>query len=140
MKKFRGIAGAPDSEFSETFVQAMAYRMAVSFHKYGPVGEAYPSKVDALATLETKLALYLEGGIVKGKKIKPGNTEYLVDAANYCMIEFMYPKNPRVFFRATDSSESNGRVWNSGKETDAGHGEAQRAAEATEFYRGRGAE
>jgi hypothetical protein len=134
---FKGIVGAPSSEFSECFVQGMADRMAVSFHKYGPVEEAYPAKVDALATLQTKLELYLKGGFIKGAKIEPGNTEYLIDAANYCMIEFMYPKHPDAFFKATDSSGSNGRVWNTGKETDAAHGEDQTADAITEFYRGR---
>lgn len=138
--KFTGISAAPDTEFSEFFVQGMANRMAVSFHKYGPVAEAYPSKVDALATLQTKIDLYLKGGVVKGKKIAPGNTEYLMDAGNYCMIEFMYPKNRKAFFQPTDSSGTNGRVWNDGEETEAAHGDKQAQDAAVEFYRNRGAE
>lgn len=31
------------------------------------------------------------------------NTEYLLDAANYLMFEFMYPQHPKAHFRATDS-------------------------------------
>src|SRR5271156_1489313 len=132
--KFTGIVGAPDSEFSEQFVQFMANRMAVSFHKYGLVAEAYPSKVDAIQSLKTRLNLYLDGGTVKGAIIEPGNTEYLVDVANFAMIEFMYPKNPKAFFQATDSSGSPGRVWNSGEVTEAGHGAVQRASQAQDFY------
>lgn len=37
-----------------------------------------------------------------------GNTEYLCDAANYLMFEFMYPQKEGAYFRATSSSESAG--------------------------------
>ena len=40
---------------------------------------------------------------------KDGNTEHLVDAANYLMFRFMYPL-PGEEFRATGSSESVGTV------------------------------
>ena len=40
---------------------------------------------------------------------KDGNTEHLVDAANYLMFRFMYPM-PGEGFRATGSSESVGTV------------------------------
>lgn len=138
--RFTGISAAPDSEFSEYFTQGMANRMAVSYHKYGPVAEAYPKKVDALESLRARLELYLNGGTIKGKYVKPGNTEYLMDAANFAMIEFMHPKHPKAYFKATDSSGSPGRVWNDGEATEAAHGEQQLAHQATEFYRKRGAE
>lgn len=137
---FSGISGAPRSEFSEYFVQGMANRMAVSFHKYGPVAEAYPEKLDALATLQIKIDLYLNGGTVKGKTIKPGNTEYLMDVANYAMIEFMFPKHPKAHFVATDSNGSNGRVWRTGEVDSNAHGETQQQNSAAEFYRNRGGE
>lgn len=91
---------APMSEFSAEFVQAMANRMAVSFHKYGAVADAYPAKVDALASLHDRLDLYE----------RTGNTEWLVDAANFALIEFVHPRHPDAHFRATDSDESPGRV------------------------------
>ena len=37
-----------------------------------------------------------------------GNTEYLCDAANYLMFEFMYPQKEGAYFRTTDSGESAG--------------------------------
>lgn len=40
------------------------------------------------------------------KYIEMGNTEFLCDAANYLMFEFMYPQHEKAHFRATDSSES----------------------------------
>jgi hypothetical protein len=138
--KFTGILAAPDSEFSEYFAQGMANRMAVSYHKYGPVAEAYPAKVDAVESLRARLELYLNGGTIKDKKIRPGNTEYLMDVANFAMIEFMYPKHPKAYFKATDSSGSPGRIWNDGETTDAAHGEEQLSNQVADFYRGRGSE
>lgn len=43
-----------------------------------------------------------------------------VNAANYCMIEFMLLAHPKAFYKATDSSESPGRAsrW-TGKMTQA---------------------
>lgn len=91
---------APETEFSTEFVQAMANRMAVSFHKYGPVFEGYPARVNALQSMVDRMAKYNE----------TGNGEWLVDAANFLMIEFMHPAHPEAHFRPTDSDESPGRV------------------------------
>ncbi len=99
------IKGLPDSvpatEFNDEFVQGMADRMAVSYFKYGPVREAYPDKVDAIASLLKRLKKYEE----------TGNTEWLMDVGNFAMIEFQHPKHPRAHFRGTDSNESPGRKW-----------------------------
>lgn len=79
----------------------MVDRMSVSFHKYGPVAEAYPGKVNAVDSLVKRLDRYRE----------TGNTEWLMDVANFAMIEFMHPAHPKAHYRATDSRESPGRVW-----------------------------
>ena len=91
----------PASEFSEPFAQGMADRMAVSFAKYGAVKDAYPHRVDAIKSLKARLERYE----------RDGNTEWLMDVANFAMIEFMHPKHPEAHFRPTDSKESPGRVW-----------------------------
>lgn len=90
----------PASEFSDRFVEYMRNRMLVSFHKYGPVADAYPHKVDAIASLKKRLDKYAE----------TGNTEWLVDAANFAMIEFMHPRHQDAHFQGTDSGASPGRV------------------------------
>jgi hypothetical protein len=95
-------------EFSALFAQGMADRMSVSYAKYGAVSAAYPIKVDALASLEKRLERYRE----------TGNTEWLIDVANFAMIEFMYPRHAAAHFRATDSDESPGRTNTDG--TDRG--------------------
>ena len=87
------------TEFSEQFIQGMRDRMTVSFYKYGPIKEAYPEKVNAISSLTDRLRKYAE----------TGNTEFLMDAANFAMIEFMLPSHPNAFFAGTDDDQSPGR-------------------------------
>ena len=88
------------SEYSEEFDKLRKNRMEVSFFKYGSARDNYGSgRVDAIKTLE----LCVE------KFKKTGNTEYLVDAANYAMLRFMYPL-PGEYFKSTCSNESAGIV------------------------------
>lgn len=87
------------TEFNEDFVKGMRDRMVMSFYKYGPLTEAYPHKVDAIASLTDRLRKYAA----------TGNTEFLMDAANFAMIEFMHPRHEEAFYKATDSDESPGR-------------------------------
>lgn len=91
---------APSSEWSEEFLQGMRDRMSMSYFKYGPVRDAYPSKVNALESLRARVEKYEQ----------TGNTEWLMDAANFCMIEFMCPAHKRAHFKATDSADSPGRA------------------------------
>lgn len=93
--------GCPSSEYSTDFLQGMVSRMATSYFKYGAVADAYPNKVNAIASLEKRLALYKE----------TGNLEWLMDLANFAMIEYMRPLHHKAHFRATDSTESPGRKW-----------------------------
>jgi hypothetical protein len=97
-------AACPDTEYSEQFLQGMVDRMAVSYHKYGPVAEGYPNRVDAIESLKLRLDKYIE----------TRNTEFLIDAANFCMIEFMHPRLPGAHFEPTDSNASPGRITTSG--------------------------
>lgn len=87
-------------DFSEDFVQKMRNRIIVSHYKYGWMKESYPELADAIACLEERLALFKE----------TGNTEHLIDVANFAMIEFMYPRHPDAHFKATDSDASPGLV------------------------------
>lgn len=103
--------GVP-GEYSKTFLQGMIDRMAVSYHKYGAVKDGFADgAVDAMKSLEDRLQLYKE----------TGNTEWLMDAANFAMIEFMFPQHPEANYRPTDSSESPGRVRHDGAKIGAQH-------------------
>lgn len=88
------------TEFSEKFTEGMKERMVVSFYKYGPLVDAYPEKVDAIGSLMQRLRKYAD----------TGNTEYLMDAANFAMIEFMRPRHPNAHFEPTDDDGSPGRI------------------------------
>lgn len=88
------------SEYSEEFDKLRKNRVEVSYYKYGSARKNFgEGRVDAIGSLE----LCLE------KFKKTGNTEYLVDVANYAMFRFMYPM-PGEFFKTTDSSQSAGTV------------------------------
>ena len=90
----------PQSEYSREFLEGMLNRCAVSLHKYGPVKDAFPWKVDAMKCVAERLELY--------KQTK--NTEHLIDAANYLMFEFMHPSLFGAKFEPTDSDQSPGRA------------------------------
>lgn len=88
------------TEVSQPFIDGMTNRMVVSFHKYGLVARAYPDRVNALASLRQRLELYAQ----------TGNTEFLIDAANFAMIEFMHARHPDAHFVGTDDDASPGRI------------------------------
>lgn len=84
--------------FSKEFLQGMLDRMATSYFKYGPVTPESLAKRDLPLTLRTRLATYENDG----------NTEWLMDVANFAMIEFMCPKHTNAHFRPTEGAESPG--------------------------------
>lgn len=88
------------SEYSDQFDKERKYRVEISYHKYGPARNNFgEGRVDALKTAELCLEAFK----------KDGNTEHLIDAANYLMFRFMYPY-PGEYFKPTDSSGSVGTV------------------------------
>lgn len=89
-----------EREYSEEFDKLRKNRVYVSYYKYGAAKDNFgEGRVDAIGSLE----LCLE------KFKKTGNTEYLLDVANYAMFRYMFPM-PGEYFKATDSSESAGTV------------------------------
>lgn len=90
-----------DEEYSERFDELRKNRVKTSYYKYGSVKINFGEQlVEAIPTAEICIEKYRQ----------TGNTEYLCDAANYLMFEFMYPQKEGAFFRATDSNESAGIV------------------------------
>ena len=110
-------------EVSKDFLQGMANRMDVSFYKYGHVMDAI-GKVDEIACLLERVEKYRE----------TGNTEWLMDAANFAMIEYMH--KGAGTFRATDSNESPGLIHTkkAQKESYSHATEAYKSAQHDEFY------
>lgn len=86
-------------EYSDRFDELRQNRVALSYHKYGTAADNFGMKlVNALESMELCVKKYKD----------TGNTEYLCDAANYLMFEFMYPQQDGAYFKATNSDESAG--------------------------------
>lgn len=100
------IAKILECDFSERFIKLMKDAILTSHYKYGWVKDTYPSLGDAIKSLEQRLENYK----------KDGNLEWLVDVANFAMIEFMYPKHENAHYQPTDSDKSPGVVGGSAKE------------------------
>ena len=87
-----------DKEYSKRFDELRRSAIIVSYHKYGPSKENFQEgMVDAIGSLKKNLKKFEE----------TGNSEYLVDVANYAMFRFMYPQGNESY-RPTDSNESAG--------------------------------
>lgn len=94
-------------DYSARFDELRKHRVELSHEKYGSVRKNYrQGNINALASMQKCVEKYRA----------TGNTEYICDAANYLMFEFMFPQVPGAYFRATDSSESAGIVGISEKE------------------------
>jgi hypothetical protein len=94
-------------DWSPEFITGMENRMVQSHYKYGPVKENYPTHLaSAIGSLDKRLELYKQ----------TGNREYLMDIANFAMIEYMYPQHKDAHFRVVPSEESPGLVGISAKE------------------------
>ena len=94
-------------EYSEEFDKLRKNRVETSYYKYGPARKNFSTgNVQAIPTMELCVKKYQ----------KTGNKEYLLDAANYLMFEYMFPQHKKAHFRATSSDESAGIVGMSVKE------------------------
>ena len=90
-----------EEEYSSEFDELRKNRVKTSFYKYGPAKINFGEKlVNSLESAAMCIAKY--------KSTK--NTEYLCDAANYLMFEFMFPQIEGAYFSATNSGESAGKA------------------------------
>lgn len=66
------------TEYSERFDEIRKNMMEMSYYKYGPLKKNYSEHkcMDAVGNIKKRIEMYE----------KTGNTEYLADAANFCMI------------------------------------------------------
>lgn len=98
-------AGVPLTEFDAEFAVKMVSAMMVSYHKYGRVADAYPLKFSASDDVRARMAKYRE----------TGNKHFLVDAANFAMIEAMHPgRKDGANWGTNDAADSPGRTTASG--------------------------
>lgn len=88
--------------YDDNFDAMRKNRIEVSFYKYGPVRRNYgpTGHVSAIGSYKNCIQKY--------KDTK--NTEYLLDAVNYLMFEYMWPKVQRVaepnFNNITDTNDT----------------------------------
>lgn len=85
-------------DFSETFVNKMKNAIEMSYYKYGYTNKTYPELAQAYKCIKQRLELYE----------KTHNMEYLVDVANFAMLEFLYPAFSDAKYTPTDSDKSPG--------------------------------
>lgn len=85
-------------DFSEEFVNKMRNAIETSHYKYGWMSKTYPELAQAVKCIQERLDLYNE----------THNTEYLVDIANFAMIEYKHPSYEDAKYTPTDSNESPG--------------------------------
>lgn len=85
-------------DFSTEFVAKMQRAIEASHYKYGWMSDTYPELAQAVKCIQARLDEYL----------KTGNTEYLIDVANFAMIEYKYPSVEGAHYKPTDSDKSIG--------------------------------
>ena len=81
------------TEWSSYFESLMRNRLIMGALRYGRLGTHKP-----LARTEAMISK------VKGYE-ETGNLEYLVDVANYALIEFVEGQHPKKHFHATDDKD-----------------------------------
>ena len=85
-------------DFSEAFVNKMKNAIETSHYKYGWASKTYPELAQAYKCIKQRLELYEQ----------THNKEYLVDVANFAMLEFLYPAFEDAHYTPTDSDKSCG--------------------------------
>lgn len=94
-----------------TFDVLRKNRMREACLKYGPCTDENLLKRNTMRGMYERLKKYEE----------TGNTEWLVDAANFLMLEWKCPQHPEAHFRATNSDESPGLFNTSDRQFDVKH-------------------
>ena len=85
-------------DFSEEFISKMKNAIETSYYKYGWASQTYPELAQAVKCIQERLDLYN----------KTHNKDYLVDIANFAMLEYLYPSYDDAKYVPTDSDKSPG--------------------------------
>jgi hypothetical protein len=73
----------PEEQLDRKFLQGMINRLAVGYHRYGPLD---PHRAHWIETLELRLKMYKD----------TGNIDFLMDIANFAMFEWRFPQHPEA--------------------------------------------
>lgn len=85
-------------DFSDEFVVKMKNAIEMSHHKYGWASKTYPELAQAVKCIQDRVDAYN----------KTHNKDYLVDIANFAMLEYMYPMYSDAHYTPGDSDKSVG--------------------------------
>ena len=85
-------------DFSKEFIVKMQNAIETSHYKYGWASKTYPELAQARKCIQERLDKYND----------THNKEFLVDVANFAMLEYLYPSYKDAKYIATDSKESPG--------------------------------
>lgn len=91
-------------EYQSKFIKMMQHAIEMSFYKYGNAKKTYPILAQANKCIAERLDYYINGRPYKG--VAPHNKDYLVDIANFAMLEAMFPHKPSS--KTAKSDESSG--------------------------------
>ncbi len=91
----------PEGQWDESFITKMQARMFVGFYRYGSTKRyAESGKYSITETIKKRLQAYID----------TGNQEHLVDVANFCLIEFMYPQHKDAHFESIEEEDVTKRI------------------------------
>lgn len=85
-------------DFSEEFIVKMKNAIEMSHHKYGWASKTYPELAQAVKCIQDRVDAYN----------KTHNKDYLVDIANFAMLEYLYPMYSDAHYTPGDSDKSVG--------------------------------
>ena len=85
-------------DWSSEFVAKMERSIETSHYKYGWMSDTYPELAQAAKCIQERLDLYN----------KTHNLDYLVDIANFAMIEYKHPSYSDAHYTPQDSDKSPG--------------------------------
>lgn len=85
-------------DWSKEFITKMENAIEMSHYKYGWMSDTYPELAQAVKCIQERLDLYN----------RTHNLEYLVDIANFAMIEYKHPSYPDASYTPQDSDKSPG--------------------------------
>lgn len=77
--------------WSDEFVEKMQKSILLSHEKYGWMSKTYPELAQAIKCAAERVVAYQ----------KTHNKDYLIDIANFAMIEYMYPSGKKAHFYKT---------------------------------------
>lgn len=82
-------------QWSDLFEKYMRNRLMMGGLRYGVFGQKGKPKYNSIESIKRRIEQYE----------KTGNTEFLVDVANLCMVEFVEGVHPNKHFHAADDTK-----------------------------------